>query len=38
MKKNKKLRGEKDDILLFWILQPVLIAALYFFVKGIFLP
>jgi hypothetical protein len=38
MKKHKLLRGEKDDILLFWILQPVLVAALYFFVKAIFLP
>lgn len=39
MKQHKKLlRAEKQDILLFWILQPVLIAALYFFVKAIFLP
>ena len=38
-KQHKKLlRGEKQDILLFWILVPVLIAALHYFMKAFFLP
>lgn len=36
--KHKRLRGEKQDILLAWILTPVMIVALYYFVKAIFLP
>lgn len=36
--KHKRLRGEKQDILLFWILVPVLIAALHYFVKAILFP
>lgn len=38
-KQHKRLlRGEKQDILLAWILVPVLIAALHYFVKAILFP
>lgn len=37
-KHKRLLRGEKQDILLAWILVPVMIAALHYFVKALFFP
>jgi hypothetical protein len=37
-KKQKLLSAEKQDILLFWLLIPIMIAALHFFVKALFFP
>lgn len=36
--KHKKLRGEKDDMILSFFLLPVLGTVLYYFVKAFFLP
>jgi len=35
--KHKRLRGEKDDMILSFFLLPIIITALYYFVKAFFL-